>query len=201
MSALSRVYYTSAEYLERELQSEFKSEYLSGEIWMMSGATPRHNAIAFNLGSVLGSALRGGSCRGFSSDQRVIVEATGLRTYLDLTVVCGETEFHPDDKDGLVNPAALFEVLSPTTELFDRGLKWVNYQRIASLTAYILVSQKEPRVEQFVRQSDGGAWLYSQASGLDDVLSLPSLDCALPLREIYDRVAFDFSPLPQENFR
>lgn len=199
MSALPKMYYTPAEYLELELQSEFKSEYLSGEIWMMSGATPRHNAIAFNLAGQLSGQLRGGPCRGFSSDQRIIVEATGLRTYPDLTVVCGETEFHPDDKDGLVNPAVLFEVLSPTTELFDRGLKWVNYQRIISLTAYILVSQKEPRIEQFVRQSDGGAWLYSQVSGLGDVLSLPSLDCALPLREIYDRVAFDRSLSAEEN--
>lgn len=193
MSAQPVPFYTLEQYLELERKADFKSEYVSGQIFAMAGGSPNHSAI---IGNVTGAAwfhLRGKPCRIFNSDLRVTVMQTGLSTYPDVTVVCGETHYHPLDEDSVINPTVIFEVLSPTTEAYDRGGKWAHYRRLESLQEYVLVSQDKALAEHYVREADG-AWKFTEASGLEGVLNLPSLGCALPLTEIYDKVTFDALP-------
>ncbi len=178
---------TEDEYLEQERQSETKHELVHGVIVAMAGATPRHNVIAMNLGIALGVRLRGRRCLVFPSDQRVHVAATGLFTYPDLTVVCDAPRFHPSDKDTLLNPRVVVEVLSSSTEGYDRGAKFAHYQSIASLEDYVLVTQTEKRVEHFHRL-ETGQWLLTVSEGDDAVLALAALGCEIPLSEIYENV-------------
>ncbi|HKV09458.1 MAG TPA: Uma2 family endonuclease, partial [Thermoanaerobaculia bacterium] len=135
----------------------------------------------------LRQALKRSPCRVCPGDQRVHIPATGLYTYPDAVVVCGEPRFEDERLDTLLNPTLLVEVLSPSTEAYDRGKKFEHYRSIESLAEYLLVSQTEPRVEQFLRQEDG-IWLFKAFAGLDATLLLPSLRCAVPLAEIYDKV-------------
>jgi len=196
MSAQPKPYYTPEQYLELEQDAGYKSEYLSGQIFAMAGGSPEHSAIGNNIGGEMRSLLRGTSCAVFNSDLRVTVMQTGLMTYPDVTVICGEQHRHPLDRHSIINPTVLFEVLSPTTEAYDRGEKWAHYRRLDSLQEYILVSQNKARVEQYVRQDDG-SWKFTALEGLAASLLLPSLGCALPLSEVYDRVTFE-EAMPQE---
>jgi Uma2 family endonuclease len=173
------------EYLERERQRDAKHELVHGVEIAMAGATPKHNAIAMNLGAALKQRLRGRRCLVFPSDQRVHVEATGLFTYPDLTVVCDTPRFHPNGRDTLVNPRLVVEVLSSSTEAYDRGAKFAHYQSIASLEEYVLVSQTDERVEHY-RRLETGQWLLTVSEGADAVLVLPGLGCEIPLAEIYE---------------
>lgn len=170
-------------YLERERQSETKHELVHGVAVAMAGGTAKHNAIAGNLIIALGVRLRG-KCLVFPSDQRVHVEATGLFTYPDITVVCGTPRFHPNGRDTLLNPRALVEVLSSSTEAYDRGAKFAHYQSIASLEEYVLVTQTSKRVEHY-RRLETGQWLLSVSEGDDGVLVLSGLGCEIPVAEIY----------------
>lgn len=189
MSAVPKAPFLSpAEYLARERQSATRSEYLRGEVFAMSGATREHNVINGNLFGEIRAQLKGRSCEAYSSDMRVKVAATGLYTYPDLTVVCGTREFDDSFVDCLLNPIVLGEVLSSSTEAYDRGDKAAHYRRIASLREYLLVSQNRVRVEHFVRQDD--KWVLSELDSVDDVLHLPSIDCHISLRDIYDRIEF-----------
>lgn len=190
MSAQSIPFYTPAQYIELEEASEFKSEYLSGQIFAMAGGSPEHSAIGNNIGGEMRSLLRGGPCAVFNSDLRVTIMQTSLMTHPDVTVVCGEQHRHPLDRHSIINPTVLFEVLSPTTEAYDRGEKWAHYRRLDSLQEYILVSQSKARVEQYVRQDDG-SWKFTAAEGREASLVLPSLGCTLPLAEVYDRVTLE----------
>lgn len=180
---------TPEEYLALEEDAEFKSEYISGEIFAMAGATPRHVAINGNIARILGNQCVDRPCQTYANDLRVTVPATGLRTYPDVVAVCGEQQFHPDDKNSLTNPTVLVEVLSPKTEMFDRGEKFAHYRRLESLQEYVLVAQDRMRVEHYARQTDG-RWLFAELSEPSQVLSLASVDCQIAVSEIYDKVAF-----------
>ncbi len=188
MSALARPRYTVEEYLAGERRAEHRNEFLGGEIFAMAGASFRHNTIVANVVGELRERLRGGPCRPVASDQRVQVRATGLNTYPDVVVVCGEPEFTDDHLDTLLNPTLLVEVLSPSTEAYDRGEKFAHYRRLESLTDYLLVSQDTLRVEHYARQ--GNHWVLSEADTPEAVIPLTTLGCELPLAGVYERVDF-----------
>lgn len=173
---------TADEYLEHERQRDAKHELVHGVEVAMAGGTPKHDAIAGNVIVALGQRLRG-RCLVFPSNQRVHVETTGLFTYPDVTVVCGRPRFHPNGRDTLVNPRLVVEVLSSSTEAYDRGAKLAHYQSIATLEEYVLVTQTSKRVEHF-RRLETGQWLLSVSEG-DGMLVLPGLGCEVPLAEIY----------------
>ena len=153
----------------------------------MSGGSPHHSLIGANIGREVGNVLKGQPCLVFNSDLRVTIMPTGLKTYPDVTVVCGEPYYHPLDKDSLINPTVLFEVLSPTTEGYDRGAKWAHYRRLNSLQEYVLVSQDKARIEKFERQNDG-SWKFTEANGLDESIALESPGIQLSLAEVYTQV-------------
>ncbi|HTT60218.1 MAG TPA: Uma2 family endonuclease [Bryobacteraceae bacterium] len=175
------------QYLVIERAAERKSEFLDGEMFAMSGGTNRHGRIQRNLLVELGLALQDGPCEPFGSDSRVKVSNRAY-VYPDATVVCGGQQTVNDDDDILVNPVAVFEVLSPSTEKYDRGMKSRLYRSIASLQDYILVSHDELHVERFTRQPDG-TWSLHDYQGPEDLLKIDSIGVAIPLRRIYRRAA------------
>lgn len=175
--------YTFAEYLEREKASPTKHEYLNGEIFDMAGAAPEHGRLASRVGAALLSQLRGKPCEIFSSNVLIRVRATGLATYPDISVVCGRMERDPETPLAITNPVVLIEILSDSTEAYDRGGKFAHYRRIPSLREYVLVSQHEPRVEVFRRGEDGIWSLYEAVKG--ETAKLLSIGCELVVDEIY----------------
>jgi Uma2 family endonuclease len=181
--------FTIAEYLALEADSLEKHEYYHGEIFAMAGASIAHNEIAANILARLHALLRGKGCRAYGSDLRIRVKESNLYTYSDTLVVCGKIERDSEDKDSVTNPRVIFEVLSESTESYDRGKKWEFYQELDSLREYLLVSQEDATVTRYSR-NDAGPWHYLLFSGLDQVLALESLDCELPLAEIYENVSF-----------
>lgn len=182
---------TEAEYLDIERRAEIKSEFFDGQMFAMAGGTRQHSLIGMNIGSELRAKLKG-KCVVFNSDMRVKVEVTGLFTYPDVSVVCGEQRFL--DEDTLLNPTLVVEVLSESTEAYDRGKKFEHYRQIASLREYLLVSQREPRIEQFIRKPDG-RWEFAEASGLESHLSVPSMEINISLAEVFANVQFVRSPI------
>ncbi len=184
---------TPDEYLELERKANYKSEYLCGQIYAMSGGSFAHSTITLNIGSGIHVRLIGTPCQAFSTDAKVRTTPSGLFAYPDVTVVCGKLIYHDEKRDVCINPTLLVEVLSPSTEGYHRGAKWAQYQTIASLQTYVLVAQHEPRVEQYVRQSNN-EWLLSTVAGMDGSLYLASIECTLALRDIYDRVEFPPAP-------
>jgi Uma2 family endonuclease len=183
--------YTPQEYYALEREAEYKSDYYQGEIFNMSGGTARHSLISMNLGREVGNRLKGKPCRAYESNLRLAILATGLRCYPDVSVYCGPLQFDSEDKfaETATNPTILFEVLSKSTEGYDRGTKAENYRQIPSLKAYVLASQRGPHVEVYERQASGH-WLLRDADGMDAVLRLPAIDIDLPLSEIYAGVEF-----------
>ncbi|EYF08431.1 Uma2 family endonuclease [Chondromyces apiculatus] len=179
-----------ADYLALERDSDIKHEHLDGEVYAMSGGTPAHSLIADNVSAELRSALRGRPCRVFNSDMRIRVQATGLATYPDISVFCGKIEREPADANTLVNPLVLVEVLSPSSEAYDRGDKFAHYRRIPSLHEYVLVSQSRRRVE-FFRRTEDGRWIFDAAE--QGSIDLASPGCSLSLDEVYLGV-FDDTP-------
>ena len=155
----------------------------------MAGGTPQHSLIATNLAREFGNRLKSGDCVPYNADLRIKIEATGLCTYPDLSVICGSLQFATGTDDTVLNPTLLVEVLSDSTEGYDRGKKFEHYRQIPTLQEYLLVSQKEPRIEQFIRQADG-RWLLNEAAGLEATLELPSLRISLPLAEVFAKVKF-----------
>jgi len=180
--------YTPEQYLALERKAEYKSEFVNGMIIAMAGVSRSHSLIVVNLARVVGLHLVGRPCEAHVSDMRVKVSPTGLYTYPDLAAVCGEAFFDDEHTDTLLNPTVIVEVLSPSTEAYDRGEKFAHYRRLESLHEYVLVSQDKVRIESFVRQ--GAQWLLSEASSLDEVVRLESIGCELVLRDIYDKVRF-----------
>jgi Uma2 family endonuclease len=180
---------SEAEYLRLEREAETRSEYFDGEVFAMAGGTSSHSLIATNLLGELRSGLKATDCVAYNTDLRVKVEATGLLTYPDVSVVCGERRFLDEQEDTLLNPTVVIEVLSDSTEGYDRGKKFENYRQIPSCCEYLLVSQKEPRIEQFIRQPNG-EWTLKEAAGLSAVTELPSLGVVLELREVFAKVQF-----------
>jgi Uma2 family endonuclease len=163
-----------------------KSEFLHGRVYAMSGGSPRHNLITTNVARVLGTATRDRPCVVLSSDQRVCVEPTGLYTYPDVTVVCGALRVHPRFDDTLLNPTVIVEVLSPSTEGYDRGAKFAHHRRIESLREVLLVSQVERVVEHYARQADGSWRLTTWTE--HQTVPLAALSCELPLDDVYEKV-------------
>src|SRR5438093_9705910 len=187
MTTQTKVRYTPEEYLVLERKSEHKSEYFGGEIFAMSGASERHNLVVTNLVRELSLQLKGRPCKTYSSDMRVKVAPTGLYTYPDVMVVCDKTLFDDEQEDTLLNPSVIIEVLSKSTEGYDRGEKFAHYRKLESLTDYLLVSQTKHRVERYVRQPDS-QWLLSETEGLENTLPIGSINCVLSLAEVYDKV-------------
>jgi Uma2 family endonuclease len=180
--------YTPEEYLALERRADYKSEYVNGCIFAMAGASRAHNRIAVNLVRELGTQLRHRPCEVFTSDMRLKVSATGLYAYPDVAALCGDAQFEDADVDTLLNPTVIIEVLSPSTEVYDRGDKFAHYRRLESLAEYVMIAQNQVRVERYVRQ--GRSWVLAEFSALDETLHLASIDCEVLLREIYDRVEF-----------
>ena len=184
---------TEEEYLCHDRAANYKSEFFDGEMFAMAGGSPMHSLIAANLLRELGTKLKDRPCKAFTSDLRLKVEATGLDTYPDVSVVCGPLQFAAGTEDTVVNPTLLVEVLSDSTEAYDRGEKFLHYRQMPSLQEYLLVSQRLPRIEQFVRRADG-EWTLRIAEGMDATLALPSLEITVALAEVFAGV--DFIPVP-----
>ena len=189
--------YTPQEYYARERLADYKSDYFQGQIFATARVTARHCLISANIGGEVGNRLKGKPCRAYDSNLRMAVLATGFRCYPDVSVYCGPLRFDEADTEGetAVNPIALFEVLSKSTEAYDRGLKAENFRRLETLQAYVLVSQDAPHVEICDRQA-GGKWLLREVNTLEAVLSIPALEIDLPLAEVYDGV--EFPPPPDD---
>ena len=187
MSTLTaRTYLTPEEYLVWERKQPFKNEYHNGQIVAMSGASRAHNRITVDIVTQLNNQLMDGECEVFAGDMRVRTDPTVSYYYPDVIVVCGESRFEDDTFDTLLNPILVVEVLSPSTAAYDRGEKFEHYKQIASLQEYILVSQDNVRVEHYSRQ--GSQWISNTFGHFEDMLSLASIECTLPLRAIYRRV-------------
>lgn len=189
MSAIPKQKLTAAQYLALERTAEFKSEFYRGEMFVMAGASREHNTLKENLVGNLFMQLKGGPCRSFSSDQRVKVSATGLYTYPDIVVVCGDAEYAFEDRDTLLNPQVIVEVLSESTEKFDRGKKFAQYQEIPSMREYVLVCQDQFRVERYTRQTNG-TWVLEVFNGPASVFTLTTIPVKIPLSDIYAGVEF-----------
>ena len=189
MSAILKPTYTFEEYLARERITAEKCEFYHGQIFAMAGGSPRHNTIGVNLVASLRGRLRGSPCRPFNSDQRIRIPENGLATYPDVSVVCGELQLDGADRDAVTNPRVIFEVLSKSTESYDRGKKFDLYRQLVSFQEYILVVQDEPQVERYVRQEDG-SWLLTVFKGMESMLELQTLATGLPFSEIYEDVRF-----------
>jgi Uma2 family endonuclease len=186
--ATSEKYLSEAEFLERERNAELKSEFFGGEMFAMAGGTREHSLIGTNLARALGNRLENRPCVTFNADLRVKVEATGLLTYPDVTVVCGPERFLDEERDTLLNPTLLGEVLSDSTEAYDRGTKFSHYRLMPSVQHVLFVSQKEPRVERYTRV--GEEWRLCEASGLNATLELTALEITLALSEVFAKVEF-----------
>ncbi len=190
MSSLAKQHYTAEQYLALEREAEYKSEYFNGQIYAMSGASKDHVVIATNLIGELYAQLKGRPCRVYNSDMRVRVKPTGMYTYPDVTAICGEPHFD-EQGDTLTNPTVIIEVLSTSTEAYDRGDKFDHYRRLESFTDYVLVAQDKMQVEHFVRSgSSGDQWLLTKISSPDSALHLISIGCTVALRDIYNNVEF-----------
>lgn len=187
MSAQAQFFCTPEEYLERERAAPHKSEYYAGEIFAMAGASPSHNLLVAGMIAALSARLRGTPCGTFASDLRVECGPSGLFCYPDVSVICGPPQYRDERQDVVTNPTLIVEVLSTSTEGYDRGAKFAQYRRLASLCEYVLVSQDEARMEVFTRGGDG-RWTLTEAVGLDATCPLSSLDIALPLSEVYERM-------------
>src|SRR5438445_187745 len=178
---------TEVEYLAVERAAEFKSEFFEGEMFVMAGGTPQHSLIGTNLAAEFSNRLKTPASVPYNSDLRIKIQATGLYTYPDLSVICGPLQFAEGTDDTVVNPTLLIEVLSDSTEGYDRGKKFEHYRQIPTLQEYLLVSQKEPRIEQFIRQPDNH-WLLMEAAGLEKSVELPSLQITISLSEIFLKI-------------
>lgn len=198
--------HTVDEYLALERESEERHEYLDGQIYAMAGESPQHADISVNLVRDISTQLKGTPCRVWTKDSKVVSglaikhsrSTKGLFSYPDLVVVCGEPRFLDEHQDVLLNPTVIIEVLSPTTESFDRGEKFRRYRtQVPSLTDYVLVSQALPLIEHFRRQNDD-EWVLSAHSEIEGSLHIASISCTLHLSEVYDRVTFPEETEPQD---
>jgi Uma2 family endonuclease len=197
MSAQPKKYYTPEEYLALERVSLEKHEYLNGEIFTMTGASYRHNVVCMNIASLLRPNLRKRGCSVTLNDLRVFVPTTGLYCYPDVILTCGTPQFIDNEFDTLLNPIAIIEVLSDSTELYDRTTKFENYRSIPSLQEYFLVSVKKPHIERYRRNNHDGIppeqmiWSYNAAKGMDESITIDAAETTLILGQIYEEVNFD----------
>ncbi len=195
MTAVPKQVMTEDEYLAFERASEQKHEFFRGEIFAMAGASRQHAGIKENLSIEIGVRLKGSPCRTFSADLRVKVKRTGLFTYPDFMIVCGQPEFDPKAEDTLVNPQVVIEILSKSTESYDRGAKFRHYQRLPSVKEYVLVSQDRIQVERFVRQEDE-TWILTTYDDPAGEFSLATVPVRVPLVDVYRGVEIAVEPIP-----
>ncbi len=189
MSSVAKTFLTPQEYLARERRADFRSEFYRGEMFAMAGATWEHTLIKDNLAGETRNHLKGGPCRVLTSDLRVKVSATGLYTYPDIVVVCDEPQFEDNMFDTLLNPRVVVEVLSDSTEKYDRGTKFAHYRQIPSVQEYVMVTQDRPLIERYVRQDDG-TWVLTVFSDLEQTFAFGCIDVQVALADIYRGVAF-----------
>ena len=189
MSTKPEHWYTPEEYLAIDRASDTKSEYLDGIIYAMGGASPPHVQITGNVAGELRQRLRESPCIVYSTDLRVRASLGGLFAYPDVVVVCSEPIFIDAELDTLANPLLIVELLSDSTKNYDRGEKFENYRSNESLCEYILAAQDKIHVEHYTKRNDG-TWLFAETNSIDDVLSLTSVGCELPVSEIYFKVEF-----------
>lgn len=190
MSRLIRSSASREEYLALERKAEYKSEYLDGGIFAMTGASRKHNLISTNLVTSLNVQLRGKPCEVYGSDMRLKVTATGLYTYADVVVVCGEPRFEDDFVDTLLNPTLIIEILSKSTERYDRIAESGYYRTLESLSEHLLVAQEAYRIEQYIKQNDEH-WLLVETESLEGLVDLRSIGCSLALKDVYERISFE----------
>lgn len=177
---------TEKEYLKQERSSEIKHEYYQGEIFAMTGASRKHNLIVANLIGELRAQLKNTPCRVYASDMRLKIEETGLFTYPDVMVVCGEERFSDERQDTLLNPEVIVEVLSDSTEGYDRGKKFEHCRKLASLREYVLVSQNSEKMERFLK-NESGYWVLTESDDENPRLRLESIPCELHHAEVYEK--------------
>lgn len=182
-AAAEAVRYTYAEYLALERRTDQRYELSDGEVFLMAGSTPRHAKVISNSNVAFGAALGDRPCQAFSSDLKVRIPQTGAATHPDLCVICGGIERHPEDRNAATNPTLIVEVLSESTEVWDRTRKFFHYQRLPSLRHYLLVSHDDVRVEHYER-AEAGAWTY-RVFGPGDVVPLSLLGVSLPVDALY----------------
>ncbi len=187
MSAEPQRRSTVEEYLALERESETRHEYLDGEIFAMSGASREHNLIGTNIVGALHSQLKRHGCEQYANDMRVWIPEADLYTYPDVAVVCDPPRFEDDERETLLNPTLIIEVLSPSTEDYDRGRKFAYYRSVPSLQVYLLVAQDRAHAEIFTRRPDD-RWLLWETGDLDATLELPEIGAALKMADVYDRV-------------
>ena len=186
-------YLTVGEYLTLEQDTQTKYEYHGGWVTAQAGGSFNHGKLSFRIARGLADGVesKGSNCQAFSSDNRLYIEATSSYVYPDAMVVCGKEEFAEENKDSLTNPTLLVEVLSPSTEGYDRGDKFVKYQQIPSLKEYLLISQNEPTVELYTRNPEGSSWRYIRVSGLDQEITLSSLAITISLAWLFQNIEFE----------
>ena len=189
MSTVPKHFIAPEEYLYRERDAEFRSEYFRGEMLAMAGASANHNLMVLNAGASLREQLRKKPCRVYPSDLKLRIESTGLYTYPDLSVVCGEPQLESNGGDVLLNPVVLVEVLSDSTEAYDRGKKFEHYRTIPSLKHYVLIAQDRHSIDCFSRQPDG-SWVLTSCQALDEKVELEAIGSQLAVAEVYDKVVF-----------
>lgn len=187
MSTVRKTRLSPQEYLALERQARDKSEFYDGEVFAFAGASERHNLIVSNVLTSFNVQMKTRPCKVYPSDMRVKVLETGLYTYPDVTVVCGEVQLEDEQLDTLLNPTIIVEVLSPSTEKDDRIAKFSHYRRLPSVKEYILIAQDSVRLEQYVRQSDG-RWLLSEYSDPEITVEIQSIGCELLMKDVYDKV-------------
>ena len=190
MSATAHEYMTAQQYFTLEETSDGKHEYYRGAIYAMTGGTARHNLIVANLIALLHGQLRGTTCRVFPSDLRLKIELTGLYTYPDVSVICGPISFGDNRQDTVTNPVVLIEVLSPSTENYDRGRKFEHYRTIDTLQEYVVVAQDRVHIEHYVRQ-DNNRWVLVDFSTIDQIVHVGAINCTLSVELVYENIMFD----------
>jgi Uma2 family endonuclease len=190
MSVAIKSKYTPQEYLEIERKAETKSEYFNGEIFALAGASKEHILIVTNIIVELGTQLKKRPCQVYSTDMKVKALRSGLYTYPDIIVVCDKPEFEDEHKDILLNPTLIAEVLSESTEAYDRGKKFEHYRNVESLKEYLLIAQDKHSVEQFIKQNDG-SWLFLETSDSEGVVRLRSINCELLISDVYHKVELE----------
>lgn len=178
---------TPEQYLVLERDSDIRNEYYAGEIFAMAGAGREHNQISANIVRILGNQLLERPCSVFSSDMKVKIQELEKYTYPDIVIACEQEEYEDENNDVLLNPLVIIEILSDSTEAYDRGDKFAHYQIISSFTEYLLVSQYFCRVEKFLRRRDD-SWIYTKYHSMEDAVKIEAVNCDLPVAEVYRKV-------------
>lgn len=191
-----KIYYTPEQYLAMERASDIKHEYIDGYVFAMAGESPNHGRIKSDVVTVLGNQLKGKTYETFTSDTKVRTPGINIFGYPDVLVVCGELIFHDQFQDVILNPKVIIEVLSPSTEAYDRGEKFASYRQLESLTDYLLIAQHKVRLEHYVRH--GKFWLLAEENDLSQSICIEAIDCTLPLKDVYARVKFAVMEPPTE---